>query len=146
VVEDDDDEDEDNDGITLPPTRSIVAGTSPQAPLQSIQPRIVQAPQQPATKKRKSSRHVVCGRCEEVFDAEAERQPKACQFHSGSLEADYEMFEDHDEECHGAIDSREMQDEFPENYIWSCCDGTGDTEGCTMGMHVEKGGRKRTRY
>jgi hypothetical protein len=65
---------------------------------------------------------------------------------TGDLEADYDMFEDHDEACHGEIDSEWCQREFPENYLWSCCDARGDAEGCTKGIHVEKQNGKGKKY
>jgi hypothetical protein len=53
----------------------------------------------------------------------------------GIREADYEshIWADHDERCHGRID--DLKDEFPEGFIWECCEKGGDEEGCEVDMH-----------
>ncbi len=67
--------------------------------------------------------------------------------HPGDTEPDYDMFVDHDEDCHGTIDSAEMREEFPENFKYTCCDQDGLSEGCKTGRHVEsKAMYKRPRY
>jgi hypothetical protein len=53
--------------------------------------------------------------------------------HPGELEVDYDRWDDHDEACHGIIDSNALRREYPENYIWSCCGRSGDECGCTCG-------------
>mmetsp|Transcript_25238 Transcript_25238/g.49153 ORF Transcript_25238/g.49153 Transcript_25238/m.49153 type:complete len:198 (-) Transcript_25238:664-1257(-) len=53
--------------------------------------------------------------------------------HPGVLEVNYDNWPDHDERCHGVIDSNALRREYPENYVWSCCNSDGDTEGCTKG-------------
>lgn len=61
----------------------------------------------------------------------------------GELEVNYEAFVDHDEGCHGPMDSADNRRAYPENFDWSCCDATGDAIGCVRGMH--EAGRKRRR-
>lgn len=51
------------------------------------------------------------------------------------MEGDF--WADHDERCHGIIDSYEMQQEYPEGYIYDCCEQQNETPGCTTGWHVE---------
>jgi hypothetical protein len=58
-------------------------------------------------------------------------------------EPDYEFFVDHDEDCHGVIDSSEMRKEFPEGFIYACCDRTGKEEPCTVDWHREYEPSKR---
>ena len=39
-----------------------------------------------------------------------------------------DFWADHDEDIHGRI--ADLEDEFPEGFIYECCNQTGDTEGC----------------
>lgn len=57
---------------------------------------------------------------------------------AGCTEPDDDMFVDHDEDCHGIIDSAEMREEFPESFVYTCCDQVGTSDGCHTGRHVEK--------
>jgi hypothetical protein len=55
---------------------------------------------------------------------------------TGELEVDDEgdFWADHDSDFGGSRD--ELQEEYPEGYIWSCCDKRGDQEGgCRVGKH-----------
>lgn len=60
-----------------------------------------------------------------------------CSYISGRLEVDDEndFWADHDEDCHGTIDTPEMREEYPEGFFWTCCDKLGTDEGCTRGRH-----------
>lgn len=41
---------------------------------------------------------------------------------------------DHDEDCHGTIDSNWARREYPGGFTWTCCGEKGDeTKGCTSG-------------
>lgn len=55
----------------------------------------------------------------------------------GELEVDYDSpaWADWDENCHGTIDTEEMQEEYPDGFTWNCCDKTGSEPGCTAGRH-----------
>lgn len=66
---------------------------------------------------------------------------------TGELEPDYDddAWPDHDEDCHGPIDTDENRMEFPEGFIWSCCDKQGHRSGCTRGRHTNIGSH-RGRY
>ena len=48
--------------------------------------------------------------------------------HTGKLEIDEQMFEDWDEEVHGPMMTFENIDEYPENFMWSCCGKHLDSE------------------
>lgn len=48
---------------------------------------------------------------------------------------DGDFWADHDENCHGIIDSKEMRDEFPDGFVWTCCERTGTDPGCLLGPH-----------
>jgi hypothetical protein len=53
------------------------------------------------------------------------------------MEADFEgdFWADHDEMCHGDIDSDFCKREYPQGYIWDCCDTQGDQPGCERSRH-----------
>ncbi|KAK7756636.1 hypothetical protein SLS62_001473 [Diatrype stigma] len=51
------------------------------------------------------------------------------------VDDDNDFWADHDEDCHGTIDTDEMREEFPEGFFWNCCDKPGTAEGCTRGRH-----------
>eukprot|EP00746_Dinoflagellata_sp_MGD_P165909 gnl/MRDRNA2_/MRDRNA2_95459_c0_seq1.p1 gnl/MRDRNA2_/MRDRNA2_95459_c0~~gnl/MRDRNA2_/MRDRNA2_95459_c0_seq1.p1 ORF type:complete len:290 (+),score=54.34 gnl/MRDRNA2_/MRDRNA2_95459_c0_seq1:125-994(+) len=55
--------------------------------------------------------------------------------HPGKLEVDWqsEYWADHDEGCHGPIDTNANRQEFPDGFRWSCCDKLGDEDGCVSG-------------
>jgi hypothetical protein len=38
---------------------------------------------------------------------------------------DGDFWADHDEDCHGTIDSEELREEYPDGYRWSCCNMLG---------------------
>lgn len=66
----------------------------------------------------------------------------------GELEPDYDgdFWADHDE-CHGPIDTEESRSQYPEGFIYDCCEGDGYSEGCKTGRHVEQDDvSKRRRY
>ena len=57
---------------------------------------------------------------------------------AGDLDPDYEndFWADHDENCHGTIDTEANREEYPEGFVWSCCDRQGDEPGgCLRGKH-----------
>jgi hypothetical protein len=55
----------------------------------------------------------------------------------GVLDVDWDsdVWADHDENCHGPIDTQENQHNHPEGFIWTCCDKFGDEPGCRRGRH-----------
>ena len=63
------------------------------------------------------------------------RQRTDTRHHPGELEIDDGHYDwpDHDEDCHGRIDSNALRREYPENYTWSCCGKPGDDRGCKRG-------------
>jgi hypothetical protein len=56
---------------------------------------------------------------------------------SGSQEVDEDgdFWADHDERCHGTIDTDEMREQYPEGFVWDCCDEPGDAIGCRVSRH-----------
>ena len=69
---------------------------------------------------------------EEEGDSDYE---KDCVYHDGYLDFDYDVWVDHDERCHGTIDSMELRIEYQHNYVWDGCDQPGDSEGCKTEWH-----------
>ncbi|KAG2122764.1 hypothetical protein DEU56DRAFT_831229 [Suillus clintonianus] len=97
-------------------------------------------------KKRKAvPRWNVCANCEEEYDVSDERDDEECRYHSGNLEVDEDFFADHDERCHGPMDTEENRASFPEGFIWDCCDEDTVSEGCETGQHVPGGKFKKRR-
>ncbi|KZV97811.1 hypothetical protein EXIGLDRAFT_832568 [Exidia glandulosa HHB12029] len=82
-----------------------------------------------------------CDQCGEHYDATEEDQE--CCYHDGELEVDEECFEDHDEDCHGPMDTPANRRDWPENFKWTCCDETTNSEGCRTGEHVPKQDKRR---
>jgi hypothetical protein len=50
--------------------------------------------------------------------------------HTGELEPDFDEWPDHDERCHGRIDTAANRRDFPNGFVWSCCGARGDGEPC----------------
>ncbi len=109
--------------------------------------------------KRMRIRYAMCTQCDREFDVTV-NYGKACRYHPGQStvrilqlvtltsltrwyrigyrEADYsaEVWADHDENCHGRIS--DLEEECPEGYEWTCCERSGDKEGCKRGPHRER--------
>ncbi|KJR87490.1 uncharacterized protein SPSK_01945 [Sporothrix schenckii 1099-18] len=82
---------------------------------------------------------MVCVDCEGVFTEQSKNGPSVCRFHESYLTPDFEgdFWADHDEDCHGIIDSDFMRAEFPEGFYWECCERANGTPGCqTRDHHV----------
>ncbi|KAL8803940.1 MAG: hypothetical protein Q9200_006025 [Gallowayella weberi] len=96
--------------------------------------------------KRMRPRYAMCSNCEEEFDV-TENQSGGCIYHPGEMEVDWDggFWDDHDENCHGPIDDEDRRIEYPEGFIYDCCDRKGDSEGCETTRHIEKIPAKRMR-
>ncbi|KAI0861784.1 hypothetical protein F4860DRAFT_159117 [Xylaria cubensis] len=101
---------------------------------------------QTGTKRKAQSAVMICVQCQSPFHEE-DNYNKACRYHDGNLEVDYDsdVWADHDENCHGPIDTDENRLEYPEGFVWSCCDKLGHRSGCTRGRHNALSG-SRGRY
>ena len=64
---------------------------------------------------------------------------------TGEKEVDYESEHwcDWDERCHGNMESFINNPDYASGFIWSCCDGAGDAEGCVRSRHEAKEGGRR---
>ncbi|KAH8879663.1 hypothetical protein GQ53DRAFT_755744 [Thozetella sp. PMI_491] len=76
----------------------------------------------------------ICIRCHGPF-VEAENTASACRFHEGDMEVIDELWPDHDERCHGPIQTRENMEECPEGFEWTCCGRPTTEPGCRKGWH-----------
>jgi hypothetical protein len=123
------------------------------------------------TKKRK--RFELCTQCKEEYDVLANDE-EGCNWHTGVYLSCMYMFpsanhnaghlevndesstwDDWDSNIGGSRDDTETVEEYPQGYIWSCCEKRGDDEddsGCQVGPHsatrkVKKIGRgPRNKY
>ncbi|CAL8583818.1 hypothetical protein XPA_009435 [Xanthoria parietina] len=79
-------------------------------------------------RKRLRPRYATCRNCEEEFDV-TQNGSEDCVYHPEETEVDYDAatWVDHDEDCHGTIDSEEMRREFPEAFIYPCCENIHDS-------------------
>jgi hypothetical protein len=61
------------------------------------------------------------------------------------LDVDYDadIWADHDERCHGTIDTAEMRKDYPEGFVWDCCEKDGNEEGCELDVHRPDMGKRR---
>ncbi|RBR23563.1 uncharacterized protein FIESC28_03745 [Fusarium coffeatum] len=86
----------------------------------------------------------VCVQCDEAFTNEVNTE-EPCRYHPGELEVDDEgdFWADHDENCHGEIDTDDMREECPDGFIWDCCNELGGSKGCTAGKHMADPGRSQ---
>lgn len=88
--------------------------------------------------KRKASgpEITLCVNCENPF-IEAENSDAACLYHPGEMEWDdsegqFDVFEGDPDP-----DTEENKREFPEAFVWSCCQERGDgKKGCVRTRHV----------
>ncbi|KAI0010890.1 hypothetical protein F4779DRAFT_616153 [Xylariaceae sp. FL0662B] len=83
--------------------------------------------------KRKAGSEIkICIQCQEPFQEE-ENGPKAWWL---NVDDESSTWEDWDENCHGPMDSGENKVEYPEAFVWDCCDKIGTRRGCTLGRHM----------
>ncbi|KAH8425137.1 uncharacterized protein LDX57_002886 [Aspergillus melleus] len=98
--------------------------------------------QQTTGSKRSLPRYATCASCGKEFDV-TENTKNSCTYHPDGGYPNPDFFFDHDEDCHGPMDSDENRKEFPEAFIYECCKESG-IDPCTTGWHREAQ-PKRTR-
>ncbi|OJJ50605.1 hypothetical protein ASPZODRAFT_126497 [Penicilliopsis zonata CBS 506.65] len=91
--------------------------------------------------KRLRPRYGICENCDEEFDLTTNSK-RSCRYHPEYSEPDYDYFVDHDEAIHGIIDSPDMREEYPEGYIYPCCNRRGDEEPCTRDWHIDASSKR----
>lgn len=108
------------------------------------------------TLKRKADDELcICVQCDEAFYKNDNTDNTACSYHwgekcqygseaitnheshIGSLEIDYQapIWADDDEARYGNVDTKENRQEYPEGFVWDCCNVPGDEPGCKLGKH-----------
>ncbi|KAJ0107451.1 hypothetical protein J7T55_007640 [Diaporthe amygdali] len=101
----------------------------------------------PGEKRKASDQAFICVRCGETFSEKANNS-KACTYHYGKWEMEVcddeenDFWADHDEDCHGLIDTKEMREEYPEGFTWDCCYQVGTAPGCTKGHYYAIKGKR----
>ncbi|KAG4443386.1 hypothetical protein IFR05_001175 [Cadophora sp. M221] len=77
-----------------------------------------------------------CENCEEEFDVSC-NNTRECHWHTGEKELYYDgdFWADHDDNCHGDPASFEDDSDFADGFMWSCCQNSGDHEGCKTTRH-----------
>lgn len=65
---------------------------------------------------------------------------------AGCLKIDYDdvnyAWADWDERCHGTMDTDENREQYPNGFVWDCCDKEGTAPGCTKGHHYAVEGKR----
>ncbi|KAE8130887.1 hypothetical protein BDV38DRAFT_289227 [Aspergillus pseudotamarii] len=94
--------------------------------------------------KRLRQRYAYCENCDKEFDV-TQNTNTSCKFHPDYCHPDGEFFVDDDQYDNGDYDNGEALEEFPEGYIYECCDRRADEEPCTVDKHRERISTKRQR-
>ncbi|KAJ4391374.1 hypothetical protein N0V93_004991 [Gnomoniopsis smithogilvyi] len=99
--------------------------------------------------KRKASMPAqLCIMCKRAFSP-GDNSPTACLYHEGQLMIDesHETWADWDEDVGGPQITPENEEDYPQAFLWSCCDENGTAPGCVKGYHlaVRKNSSKRFR-
>ncbi|ETS79020.1 hypothetical protein PFICI_08873 [Pestalotiopsis fici W106-1] len=83
------------------------------------------------------SRFEKCITCKKVFDITTNRDD-SCQTHSAYLEIDDDVFPDDDEIANGHVDPYTdwRREEWPEGFIWQCCDRHIKETPCVIQRHI----------
>lgn len=64
---------------------------------------------------------------------------------TGNLDINYDhddTWADWDENCHGTMDTDENREEWPEGFVWDCCEKDGTAPGCTKGHRYAVEGKR----
>lgn len=77
------------------------------------------------------------------FRASIVSAPQLLRNPAGELDVNEEEFPDHDEACHGPMDTPENRRDHPQGFTWSCCDENGRHPGCEVGQHVPRTKKRR---
>ncbi|KAE8361325.1 hypothetical protein BDV27DRAFT_160838 [Aspergillus caelatus] len=92
--------------------------------------------------KRLRQRYAYCENCDKEFDV-TQNTNTSCKFHLDYCHPDGEFFVDDDQYDNGDYDNGEALEEFPEGYIYECCERRANEEPCTVDKHRERISTKR---
>ncbi|KAM0755261.1 hypothetical protein T439DRAFT_377602 [Meredithblackwellia eburnea MCA 4105] len=96
----------------------------------------------------------VCENCDNEFDVEESKLPpppgtdwdddSICFYHPGECRVDWEsdVWYDWDEDCNGPMDTPEHRFEWPQGFVFTCCERDGD-DPCKRARHVAKESRAK---
>ncbi|KAB8221882.1 hypothetical protein BDV33DRAFT_202137 [Aspergillus novoparasiticus] len=100
--------------------------------------------QQTTGSKRLRQRYAYCENCKKEFDV-TQNTSTSCKYHPEYCYPDGDFFVDDDQYDNGGYDNGEMLEEYPEGYIYECCDRRADEDPCTVSRHREDVSTKRRR-
>ncbi|CAN8097229.1 unnamed protein product [Discula destructiva] len=92
-------------------------------------------------RKRKTTASMMpaqlCVMCKAAFSP-CDNSPTACRCHQGQLMLDeaHEVWADWDASVSGPQASPDNEEDYPQGFIWSCCDEDGTKPGCTKAYHL----------
>ncbi|ORY15296.1 hypothetical protein BCR34DRAFT_478044, partial [Clohesyomyces aquaticus] len=97
-----------------------------------------------AGQKRKRAytrqRFEICGQCDTEYDA-LSNATVSCIWHTvyypstPIYNGDHDTWTDWDIESVSEWDNEESRKKYPEGFLWSCCDRSGEKEGCKKSIH-----------
>ncbi|KIX95381.1 uncharacterized protein Z520_08898 [Fonsecaea multimorphosa CBS 102226] len=124
--------------VLLVPARSTTADDNNKAA----------APEPKTGVKRLRKAYEMCSQCAEEYEVEENEMSRGlCVYHPGVKEVDddADTWADHDDDCHGPPDAYIDDPSYQDGFVWSCCDGEGDAEGCERTRHRRER-RNRARH
>lgn len=85
-------------------------------------------------------RIVHCTHCYELFDNGVRQTKKECRYHPEFMEKDEKLdyFAEDDNYYPGSAGTW-YEDNWPQAFLWTCCERHGMEEGCKRGYHVRTG-------
>ncbi|KAI0487592.1 hypothetical protein F4859DRAFT_465566 [Xylaria cf. heliscus] len=82
-----------------------------------------------------------CGICDRTYDVTVNNDT-ACQTHTGILDIDPDVFPDDDDIQYGVgsvdVNTDWRREEWPEGFIWQCCNETLNGTACRITRHTPK--------
>ncbi|KAK4198049.1 hypothetical protein QBC40DRAFT_267086 [Triangularia verruculosa] len=78
----------------------------------------------------------LCEKCECLY-FEEDNEEGECWFHDGNCEPNDEssVWDDWEDWREGPVDDPKNRYEYPEGFLWDCCNKQADAEGCKNGKH-----------
>ncbi|GAB7359416.1 hypothetical protein MBLNU230_g6065t1 [Neophaeotheca triangularis] len=92
-------------------------------------------PNDSSTRKRKAFER--CVNCRGTFEV-LKNEDGDCVYHHGLKQVEFhnDFWADHDPDAHGEPETFKDDPDFQDGFVWSCCKGAGDAEGCVVTRHV----------
>ncbi|KAM3457011.1 hypothetical protein MY3296_001381 [Beauveria thailandica] len=82
------------------------------------------------------SDQAICVQCNRAFSV-LTRAGNSCRYHPGTRWADpsNEAWDDHYVNTDGPMETEENMEEWPDAFVWDCCQEPGSARGCKVGQH-----------